>query len=146
MLLVITLPMIAAAEDIPAGAWAGTWVASTAKSRFPGTPPKLDQVTIQADGSIAVHVESADGKIADWSYKPQVGKFVPIQGRDNVTVKIVKVSDYRLNQVWNSKGKIMKSHATLSKDGKTQTFYAAPGKDKNGKAFQEVVVYEKQPS
>ena len=146
MLLVITLPMIATAEDIPAGAWAGTWVASTAKSKFPGTAPKLDQVTIQADGSIAVHVESADGKIADWSYKPQVGKFVPIQGRDNATVKIVKVSDYRLNQIWNSKGKITKSHATLSKDGKTQTFYAAPGKDKDGKPFQEVVVYEKQSS
>lgn len=144
LLLVLTLPSIANAEDIPAGAWAGTWVAS-AKSKFPGTAPKLDQVTIQADGSIAVHVESADGKIVDWSYKPQVGTFVPIQGRDNVTVKIVKVSDYRLNQEWNSKGKITKSHAILSKDGKTQTFYAAPGKDKEGKPFQEVVVYEKQP-
>jgi hypothetical protein len=53
--------------------------------------------------------------------------------------------DYRLDQVWNSKGEIKKSHATLSKDGKTQTFYAAPGKDKDGTPFQEVVVYEKQP-
>ena len=146
MLLLLAVPLIATAEDIPAGAWAGTWVASTAKSKFPGTAPKLDQVTIQVDGTIAVHVESADGKVVDWSYKPQVGKFVPIQGRDNATVKIVKVSDYRLNQVWNSKGKITKSHATLSKDGKTQTFYAAPGKDKDGKPFQEVVVYEKQSS
>ena len=146
ILFLLAVPSIATAEDIPAGAWAGTWVASTAKSKFPGTAPKLDQVTIQADGTIAVHVESADGKVVDWSYKPQVGKFVPIQGRDNVTVKIVKVSDYRLNQVWNSKGKITKSHATLSKDGKTQTFYAAPGKDKDGKPFQEVVVYEKQSS
>ena len=138
MLFLLAVPLIATAEDIPAGAWAGTWVASTAKSNFPGTAPTLDQVTI--------HVESADGKVVDWSYKPQVGKFVPIQGRDNTTVKIVKVSDYRLNQVWNSKGKITNSHATLSKDGKTQTFYAAPGKDKDGKPFQEVVVYEKQSS
>jgi hypothetical protein len=144
-LLLLALPLIATAEDIPAGAWAGTWVASTAKSKFPGTPPKLDQVTIQADGSIAIHVESADGKVADWSYKPQVGTFVPIQGRDNVTVKIIKVNDHRLDQVWNSKGKITRSHATLSKDGKTQTFYAAPGKDKDGNPFQEIVVYEKQP-
>ena len=146
ILFLLAVPLIATAEDIPAGAWAGTWIASNAKSKFPGTPPKLDQVTIQPDGSLAVHVESADGKITDWSYKPQVGKFVPIQGRENATVKIVKVSNYRLNQIWNSKGKITKSHATLSKDGKTQTFYAAPGKDKDGKPFQEVVVYEKQSS
>ena len=146
VLFLLAFPLFATAKDIPAGKWAGTWVANTEKSKFPGTAPKLDQVTIQADGSIAVHVESADGKVADWSYKPQVGKFVSIQGRDNVTVKIVKVSDYRLNQVWNSKGKIKQSHATLSKDGKTQTFYAAPGKDKDGKPFQEVVVYEKQSS
>jgi hypothetical protein len=98
MLFLLAVPLIATAEDIPAGAWAGTWVASTAKSKFPGTAPKLDQVTIQADGTIAVHVESADGKVVDWSYKPQVGKFVPIQGRDNATVKIVTVSDYRLNK------------------------------------------------
>lgn len=144
-LFLIALPLIATAEDIPAGAWAGTWVASAAKSKFPGPAPKLDQVTIQPDGSIAVHVEGSDGKIVDWSYKPQVGTFVPIQGRDSVTVKIIKVSDYRLDQVWDSKGKISKSHATLSKDGKTQTFYAAPGKDKDGKPVQEIVVYEKQP-
>jgi hypothetical protein len=144
-LFLLAVPLIATAEDIPAGAWSGTWLASTAKSKFPGPAPKLDQVTIQPDGSIAVHVESADGKIADWSYKPQAGTFVSIQGRENVTVKIIKVSDYRLDQVWNSKGELKKSHATLSKDGKTQTFYAAPGKDKDGKPFQEIVVYEKQP-
>jgi hypothetical protein len=121
--LIFVVPLIAAAKDIPAGAWEGNWVANSAKSKFPGPPPKIDQVTIQADGSIAVHVVSADE-----------------------TVKISKVSDYRLDQVWNSKGKLSRSHATLSKDGKTQTFYGAPGKDKNGKPFQEVVVYEKQPS
>jgi len=144
--LIVVVPLIAAAKDIPAGAWEGTWVANSTKSKFPGPPPKIDQVTIQGDGSIAVHVVSADDKIADWSYKPQAGKFVAIQGRDNVTVKIIRVSDYRLDQVWNSKGKLSRSHATLSKDGKTQTFYGAPGKDKDGKPFQEVVVYEKQPS
>jgi hypothetical protein len=146
ILFLLAVPPVATAEDIPAGAWAGTWVAG-AKSKFPGPAPKLDQVTIQPDGSIAVHVVSSDGKTVDWSYKPQKGAFVPIQGRDGVTVKIIKVSDYRLDQVWKSKeGKITRSHATLSKDGKVQTFYAAPGKDKEGKPFQEVVVYEKSSS
>jgi anti-sigma factor RsiW len=144
LLLLLAATLVVTAQDIPAGAWAGTWMAG-AKSKFPGPPPQADQVTIQADGSVAVHVVSSDGKTTDWSYKPQVGAFVPIQGRDNVTVKIIKVNDYRLDQVWNSKGKTSHSHSTLSKDGKTQIFYAAPGKDKDGKPFQEIVVYEKQP-
>ena len=67
-----------------------------------------------------------------------------IEGREGVTVEVVKVSDYRLNHIWSKDGKITKSHSTLSKDGKTQIFYAAPGKDKDGKPFQEVVVYEKK--
>jgi anti-sigma factor RsiW len=139
----LAAPLALVAEDIPAGAWAGTWVA-TSKSKFPGPAPKLDQVTIDPAGKAAIHVESPDGKITDWSYKPQVGKFVPIDGREGATVEVVKVSDYRLNHIWSKDGKITKSHSTLSKDGKTQTFYAAPGKDRDGKPFQEVVVYEKK--
>jgi hypothetical protein len=143
LLFALAAPLAVVAEDLPAGAWAGTWVA-TSKSKFPGPAPKLDQVTIDPDGKAAIHVESPDGKITDWSYKPQVGKFIPIDGRDGVTVQVVKVSDYRLNQIWKKNGKITRSHSTLSKDGKTQIFYAAPGKDKDGKPFQEVVVYEKK--
>jgi hypothetical protein len=148
-LLLFAAPMIALAQDMPAGAWAGTWVANTAKCKFPGPPPTLDQVTIQPDGSVAVHVVSADGKTTDWSYKPQLGKAVPIQGRDNTTVEIVKVGDYRNNQIWNHEGKITHTHSTLSKDGKVQTFYGAPGTYRapgatKAKPFSEVVVYEKQ--
>lgn len=68
----LAAPLALMAEDIPAGAWAGIWVA-TSKSKFPGPSPKLDQVTIDPDGKAAIHVESPDGKITDWSYKPQVG-------------------------------------------------------------------------
>jgi hypothetical protein len=132
------------AQDIPAGAWAGKWIASNSRSKFPGAPPKLDQVTIEDDGTAAIHVVNADGKTADWSYKPQLNQAVQIQGRDNTTVKIVKVNDHRIDQIWNANGKMTRSHSTLSKDGKTQTFYGAPGTNAQGKAFREVVVYEKQ--
>ena len=148
-LLLFAAPVFAIAQDMPAGAWAGTWVASNTKSKFPGPPPTLDQVTIQPDGTVAVHVVSADGKTSDWSYKPQLGKAVSIQGRDNTTVEVVKVNDYRNNQIWSHEGKITHTHSTLSKDGKVQTFYGAPGTYRapgatTAKPFSEVVVYEKQ--
>jgi hypothetical protein len=142
-------PVLAVAQDMPAGAWAGTWVANDAKSKFPGPPPKVDQVTVQPDGSVAVHVVSADGKVSDWSYKPQAGKSVPIQGRENTTVQVVKVNDYRNDHIWTHDGKETRTHSTLSKDGKVQTFYGAPGTYRApgstvAKPFSEVVVYEKQ--
>jgi hypothetical protein len=148
-MLLVAAPVFAIAQDIPAGAWAGTWVASNTKSKFPGPPPTLDQVTIQPDGTVAVHVVSADGKTSDWSYKPQLGKSVSIQGRDNTTVEVVKVNDYLNNQIWSHEGKITHTHSTLSKDGKVQTFFGAPGTYRapgatTAKPFSEVVVYEKQ--
>ncbi|HMJ22988.1 MAG TPA: hypothetical protein VK513_13815 [Terriglobales bacterium] len=39
----------------------------------------------------------------------------------------------------------MNSYSTLSKDGKAQTFDAAPDKDiKDREAFQEIVLYQQQ--
>lgn len=64
LLLFAAQPSVVA-QDIPAGAWPGTWVANLAKSRFPGTAPQLDEVTIQPDGSFAIHVISSDGKTID---------------------------------------------------------------------------------
>jgi hypothetical protein len=54
-----------------------------------------------------------------------------------------KVNPYKTTQVWNYNGRAAKSYATLSKDGKTQTFHMS-GTDKEGKPFTELVVFEKQ--
>ncbi len=147
--LLCVAPLTVLAQDMPAGAWAGTWVANSAKSRFPGPAPNLDQVIIQADGAVAVHVVSADGKTSDWSYKPQAGKAVPVTGRDNVTVEVVKVSDYRNDHTWHRDGKVTHTYSTLSKDGKVQTFHGAPGTYQapgttKAKPFSELVVYERK--
>ena len=132
------------AQDTPAGAWAGTWKFNLEKSKFPGKPPLADQVTIDPDGTITVKETNPEGKESSWSYKPEQGKAVPVQGRgENVTVIATKVNPYKTTQVWNYNGRAAKSYATLSKDGKTQTFHMS-GTDKEGKPFTELVVFEKQ--
>jgi hypothetical protein len=142
--LFVAIPLHLNAEDTAAGAWAGTWKFSLEKSKFPGNPPQADQVTIDPDGTITVEETSSTGKQSKWSYKPVQGKAVPVEGHgENVTVIATKVNPYKTTQVWNYNGRAAKSYATLSKDGKTQTFHMS-GTDKDGKPFTELVVFEKQ--
>jgi hypothetical protein len=149
MCVLLLTPLAAAAEDIPAGAWAGRWLA-TAKSTFSGAPPRVDGVVIDPDGTVTIHEISSIGTPGGWSYKPQVGEAVPIKGRDGVTVKVVMVNPYRMEHTWNDHGKITHSFSTLSRDGKTQTYYAPigtyrlVGSDKVVKAYGEVVVYARE--
>ena len=147
--LLFMTPLAAVAKDIPAGAWAGSWLANS-QSTFSGAPPKVDGVIIKPDGTVTVHEISSTGVPGGWSYKPQAGEFVPINGRPGVTVKVVQVSPYRMEHTWNDHGKITHSFSTLSRDGKTQTYYAPIGtyrlveSDKVVKAYSEVVVYSRQ--
>jgi hypothetical protein len=143
-LLLFAAPLTTVAQDTPAGAWAGTWKFSLEKSKFPGTPPVVDQVTVDPDGTITVNETNSAGKSSSWHYKPEPGKAVPVVGRgENVTVIVTKVNPHKNEQVWNFNGRTAKSYAILSQDGKTQTFHMS-GTDKDGKPFTELVVYEKQ--
>jgi hypothetical protein len=142
--LVLAIPFHLGAQDTAAGAWAGTWKFNLEKSKFPGNPPQADQVTIDPDGTVSVQETNSTGKQSSWSYKPEQGKAVPVEGRgENVTVIVTRANPWRNEQVWNFNGRAAKSYAILSKDGKTQTFHMS-GTDKDGKPFQEVVVFEKQ--
>jgi hypothetical protein len=147
--VLLLAPLVAAAEDIPAGAWAGSWLADS-RSTFSGAAPRVDGVIIQPDGTLTIHEISSTGTPGGATYKPQVGEFVPVNGRDGVTVKVVMVSPYRIEHTWNDKGKITHSFSTLSRDGKTQTYYGPigtyrpVGSDKVIKCYSEVVVYAKQ--
>jgi hypothetical protein len=144
LVLLLAVPFHLNAEDTAAGAWAGTWKFSLEKSKFPGNPPQADQVTIDPDGTITVEETGSTGKQSKWSYKPEQGKSVPVEGHgENVTVIATKVNPYKTTQVWNYNGRPAKSYATLSKDGKTQTFHMS-GTDKDGKPFTELVVFDKQ--
>jgi hypothetical protein len=142
--LVLPLSRSLSAQGTEAGLWAGTWKFNPAKSKFPGNPPQADQVTIDPDFTITVEETNSAGKQSKWSYKPEQGKAVPVTGRgENVTVVATKVSPYKTTQEWNYNGRTAKSYATISRDGKTQTFHMS-GTDKDGKPFQEMVVFEKQ--
>lgn len=141
--------LAAIAKDIPAGTWAGSWLANS-QSTFSGAPPRVDGVVIQPDGTVTIHEISSTGQPGGWSYKPQSGEFVPINGRPGVTVKVVQVSPYRMEHTWNDHGKITHSFSTLSRDGKTQTYFAPigtyrlVGSNKVVKAYSEVVVYTRR--
>jgi hypothetical protein len=132
------------AQTSEAGLWTGTWKFNPAKSKFPGNPPQADQVTIDPDFTITVEETNSEGKQSKWSYKPEQGKAVPVTGHgENVTVVATRVSPYKTTQDWDYNGRKAKSYATLSKDGKIQTFHMS-GTGKDGKPFTEMVVFEKQ--
>ena len=104
--LLLAIPFHLNAQDTPAGAWAGTWKFNPEKSKFPGNPPQADQVTIDPDGTISVQETSSTGKQSSWSYKPEQGKAVPVEGHgENVTVIATKVNPYKTTQVWNYNGR-----------------------------------------
>lgn len=143
-LFILAPCLVAVAKDIPAGGFAGTWKFNPAKSQFPGPAPQADGFTMEPDGRITIQETSADGKSSSWTYKPEAGKAVPVEGRGpNVTVLVKRVNARRIEHTWNFDGRSAKSFSTLSKDGKTQTFHIE-GTNKDGKPFQETVVFEKQ--
>jgi hypothetical protein len=128
--------------QMPAGGFAGNWKANFEKSKFPGPPPKVDECTVDADGTVTVNEVNPEGKSLSWHYTPVPGKAVSLVGRDGkVTVK--KVNSHKNEQTWDFNGREAKSTAVLSKDGKTTTF-TMDGTDKDGKPFHEEVVYDKQ--
>lgn len=129
--------------QMPAEGFAGQWKVNFAKSKFPGPPPRVDECTIDRDGTVTVNETSSDGKSTSWHYTPVPGKAVTVAGRDNSTVIVKRVNRHTREQTWNNNGKTAKSKAVLSADGKTTTF-TMDGTDKDGKPFHEMVVYEKQ--
>ena len=113
------------------------------KSKFPGTPPQVDECKVAADGTVTVNETNSEGKSTTWHYTPVAGKPVKVEGRDNTTVIVRKINSHTNEQTWNFNGKSAKSKAVLSQDGKTTTF-TMDGTDKDGKPFHEMVVYDKQ--
>jgi hypothetical protein len=128
---------------MPAGVFAGSWKVNFSKSKFPGTPPKVDECTVDPDGTVHVHEITSEGKENSWQYTPVAGQAVNVEGRDNTTVLVKNVNAHTNEQTWNFNGRSATSKAVVSKNGKTTTF-TMDGTDKDGKPFHEMVVYDKQ--
>ncbi len=128
---------------MPAGGFVGYWKVNFSKSKFPGTPPRVDECKVDTDGTVTVNETNSEGKSTTWHYTPVAGKPVKVEGRDNTTVIVRKINSHTNEQTWNFNGKSAKSKAVLSRDGKTTTF-TMDGTDKDGKPFHELVVYDKQ--
>jgi hypothetical protein len=142
-LCLLIASVAAYAAGIPAGGFAGTWSANFAKSKFPGSPPKIDMCIIDPDGTVTVNETNSEGKSSSWHYTPVEGQPVQVTGRENTTVIVKKVDAHTMEHTWNRNGRPATSKSVLSKDGKT-TVFTIDGTDKDGKPFHEVVVYDKQ--
>jgi hypothetical protein len=132
----LALPIALPAQTTVAKAFVGTWEVNLAKSHFPGNPPVVDEAIVSPDGRVTVNEQSQSGKKSTWTY-------MPIEGRNNVTVIAKAVGNHRTEQTWNMNGKTVTSYAVVSRDGKTQTF-TMHSTDKDGKPTTEIVVYDKK--
>jgi hypothetical protein len=128
----------------------GTWKMNPAKSKYnPGPAPKsftvkieseADHVKIDADGV------DADGKPGHIEYTAKFdGKDHPITGvpyADSVAVK--RINPRTIESTLKKAGQTtMTVTSVVSKDGKTRTS-TFKGKDAQGNAVHNVVVYDKQ--
>ena len=136
------LAVIQVQAQMPAGGFTGHWKANFEKSKFPGPPPKVDECTVDPDGTVTVNEVTPEGKSVAWHYTPSPGKAVSLVGRDG-TVLVKKVNSHKNEHTWNFNGRTAKSTAVLSADGKTTTF-TMDGTGNDGKPFHEEVVYDKQ--
>ena len=138
---------------------AGTWRVNIAKSKYsPGPPPtgpntqKIEAVEngikMVADGVNAkgqkTHNEYTvryDGK--DYPQQPTLdGK--PGPNAADATISTKKVDDYTYESTLKQKGVVVVTvREVISKDGKTRTA-TITGKNAEGQAINNVVVYEKQ--
>lgn len=140
--LFMFLTAIQLQAQMPAGGFAGHWKANFEKSKFPGPPPKVDECTVDPDGTVTVNEVTPEGKSVTWHYTPSPSKAVSLVGRDG-TVLVKKVNSHKNEQTWDFNGRTAKSTAVLSADGKTTTF-TMDGTGNDGKPFHEEVVYDKQ--
>lgn len=127
----------------------GTWKLNAAKSQFtPGPAPKATSIKYEAAGDglkVIVETESDKGK-GHWEYTASFdGKDYPVTGNPESDAVSLKRIDKATSQATLKKGgkAITTNTRVVSADGKTLTI-TVKGTDAQGKAVDNVQVYEKQ--
>jgi hypothetical protein len=148
----VTLLVALALSVTPAAAdqHSGTWKMNPAKSKYsPGPAAKNLTLKVESDEkSVKVDSEGTDGegKPTHIQYDAKFdGKDYPVTGVANGDTVTVKRIDANTIQTTIKKGDqvVMTVTAKVSADGKTRTS-TFKGKDAQGHAVNNVVVYDKQ--
>jgi hypothetical protein len=146
LVVVTALAVQLSAQADPA---AGSWMLNVAKSKFsPGPAPKSAMLTIAVAGQgIKVTTEgvSATGAKTSASYTANFdGKDAPLTGSATAdTVSLRRINANTVERTDKKAGKVVQTITrVLSADGKTLTI-TAKGTDAQGRAVNNVTIYEK---
>jgi hypothetical protein len=146
MLLLVTALLLAAqTEHITP--FTGTWQLNAVKSSFnPGPPFKSFTLTFTPDGTRQLDLIGADGQALTVSLPWSDGKEVPVtvtQGNMANVTAVSKIRGRTFDDTWRENGKVIeKVHGVLSSDGRFLTV-SVHGTDRQGRAFHNRVVFEK---
>jgi len=147
--------LLTAAGPLPAqsNADAGVWKLNVAKSKYvPGPGPRSQTRTVVPQGSgwkVTIEGVSGAGKTINYSYATNYdGQDSPLSGvgfpSGANTIAIKRVNANTTTQTDKKDGKLItQGTRVVSKDGKVETIHAK-GKDPDGKAINNLVIYEKQ--
>src|ERR1700730_2908767 len=146
LLVALALSVTAAAAD----EHSGTWKMSPAKSKYsPGPAAKSVNLKIESDeNGVKIDAQGTDGD-GNLTHVEYTAKFddkdYPVNGVPNVDTVSVKRIDANTIEATMKKGDqvVMTVISKVSKDGKTRTS-TFKGKDAQGRAVNNVVVYDKQ--
>ena len=131
----------------------GVWKLNVAKSKYvPGPGPRSQTRTVVPQGSgwkVTIEGISGSGKPINYSYTTNYdGQDSPLSGvgfpSGADTIAIKRVSADTTTQTDKKDGKVItQGTRVVSKDGKVETIHAK-GKGPDGKAINNLVIYEKQ--
>jgi hypothetical protein len=120
----------------------GHWELNISKSKFDPPPPLKSETVTNEDGKTTIKGVTGDGSAFSWSFTPEAGKAVPIEGMENSSVE-EKISGHTIDHHWKMGKGVSHGHGVLSKDGKTLK-YTDIGTDVQGRPLHDVYVFEKK--
>ncbi|MGO9607639.1 MAG: hypothetical protein ACLQAT_30275 [Candidatus Binataceae bacterium] len=130
----------------------GTWKLNTAKSKYsPGPAPQSATQTFEAQGEgvkVSSEGTAADGSSTAWGYTADYdGKDNPISGtapNGADTIALKRINSNTTRATFKKAGAVvLTGRDVVSKDGKVRTIFAR-GKNANGQAVSNVIVFDKQ--